>query len=138
MSRQAPLVFIMAAGLGTRMKSDKAKVLHRIAGRPMLHWVVTAARAAGAERVVAILGHQHEAVKTALDASFGAGSVEIALQPEQRGTGHAVQCALPAVVSEPDDRVVLILTGDAPLLVSERIAELVRACADSPAGMALR
>ena len=52
MSRQAPLVFIMAAGLGTRMKSDTAKVLHMIAGRPMLHWVVTAARTAGAERVV--------------------------------------------------------------------------------------
>ena len=53
----------MAAGLGTRMKSDTAKVLHQIAGRPMLHWVVTAARTAGAERVVAILGHKHEAVK---------------------------------------------------------------------------
>jgi bifunctional UDP-N-acetylglucosamine pyrophosphorylase / glucosamine-1-phosphate N-acetyltransferase len=137
MSRQSPLVFIMAAGLGTRMKSDTAKVLHKIAGRPMLHWVVTAARAAGAQRVVAILGHQHDTVKQALDASFGAGSVEVAIQPEQRGTGHAVQCALPAVVGEPDDRIVVILTGDAPLLVSERISELVRACAESPAGLAL-
>jgi bifunctional UDP-N-acetylglucosamine pyrophosphorylase/glucosamine-1-phosphate N-acetyltransferase len=137
MSRQAPLVFIMAAGLGTRMKSDTAKVLHEIAGRPMLHWVVGAARAAGAERVVAILGHQHEAVKASLDASFGPGSVEIALQPEQRGTGHAVQCALPAVASEPDDRIVVILTGDAPLLASERIRELVRACLESPARLAL-
>lgn len=137
MSRQAPLVFIMAAGLGTRMKSDTAKVLHKIAGRPMLHWVVTAARAAGAERVVAILGHQNDSVKASLDATFGAGKVEIALQPEQRGTGHAVQCALPAVQNEPDDRIVVILTGDAPLLVSERIAELVRACAESSGGMAL-
>jgi len=137
MSRQAPLVFIMAAGLGTRMKSDTAKVLHQIAGRPMLHWVVGAARAAGAERVVAILGHQHDAVKASLDASFGVGSVEIALQTEQRGTGHAVQCALPAVASEPDERIVVILTGDAPLLQSDRIAELVRACAESPAGLAL-
>jgi bifunctional UDP-N-acetylglucosamine pyrophosphorylase / glucosamine-1-phosphate N-acetyltransferase len=127
----------MAAGLGTRMKSDTAKVLHKIAGRPMLHWVVTAARSAGAQRVVAILGHQNEVVKSSLDASFGAGSVDIAIQSEQRGTGHAVQCALPAVVGEPDDRIVVILTGDAPLLLSERIAELVRACADSPAGLAL-
>jgi bifunctional N-acetylglucosamine-1-phosphate-uridyltransferase/glucosamine-1-phosphate-acetyltransferase GlmU-like protein len=63
MSRQAPLAFIMAAGLGTRMKSDTAKVLHKVAGRPMLHWVVTAARTAGAARVVAILGHQIEQVK---------------------------------------------------------------------------
>src|SRR5690242_16438305 len=137
MSRQSPLVFIMAAGLGTRMKSDTAKVLHKIAGRPMLHWVVGAARTAGAERVVAILGHQHETVKAALDASFGAGSVEIALQPEQRGTGHAVQCALPAVANEPDDRIVAILTGDAPLLQAERIVTLVRACSEAASGLAL-
>ncbi len=127
----------MAAGLGTRMKSETPKVLHKVAGRPMLHWVVTAARAAGAERVVAILGHKHEQVKAALDASFGAGVVEVALQPEQRGTGHAVQCALPAVDKETDDRIVVILTGDAPLLASERIAELVAAAQASPARMAL-
>ena len=119
------------------MKSETPKVLHKVAGRPLLHWVVTAARAAGAGRVIAILGHKHEQVKAALDASFGAGSVEIALQSEQRGTGHAVQCALPAIASEPDDRIVLILTGDAPLLASERIAELTSACAASDAGMAL-
>ena len=146
----------MAAGLGTRMKSDTAKVLHRIAGRPMLHWLVGAARTAGAERVVAILGHQHEAVKASLDASFGPGAVEspgsagtrrtpagsaewitVAIQPEQRGTGHAVQCALPAVGGEPDDRIVVILSGDAPLLAPERIVALVRACAEAPSGLAL-
>jgi bifunctional UDP-N-acetylglucosamine pyrophosphorylase/glucosamine-1-phosphate N-acetyltransferase len=130
-------VFIMAAGLGTRMKSDLAKVLHRIAGRPMLHWVVTAARAAGAGRVIAILGHRSETVKASLDASFGAGAIEVALQGEPRGTGHAVQSALPSVKDEPDDRIVVILTGDAPLLASERIAQLVEACEASPAGMAL-
>lgn len=127
----------MAAGLGTRMKSDTPKVLHRIAGRPMLHWVVTAARTAGAPRVVAILGHGADRVRTALDASFGAGAVEVAIQAEQRGTGHAVQCALPAVADEPDERIVVILTGDAPLLGSDRIAELVAAAEASPAGMAL-
>jgi bifunctional UDP-N-acetylglucosamine pyrophosphorylase / glucosamine-1-phosphate N-acetyltransferase len=137
MSRQEPLVFIMAAGLGTRMKSETPKVLHRIAGRPLVHWVVTAARAAGARRVIAILGHKSELVKTALDATFGAGSVEVVLQPEQRGTGHAVQCALPAVQTEPDDRIVVILTGDAPMLASERIAELTAAAVASPSGMAL-
>ena len=133
----APLVLIMAAGLGTRMKSETPKVLHKVAGRPLLHWVVTAARAAGAGRVVAILGHKHDQVRADLDASFGAGSVEVALQTEQRGTGHAVQCALPALADEPDDRIVLILTGDAPLLASERISELTAACAASPAGLAL-
>src|SRR3954465_15498238 len=137
MSRQGPLVFVMAAGLGTRMKSDLPKVLHRIAGRPLLHWVVTAARAAGAGRVGAILGHKADAVQASLDATFGPGAVEVALQSEQRGTGHAVQCALPAVAGEPDDRIVVILSGDAPLLGSERIAELVAACEASPAGLAL-
>jgi bifunctional UDP-N-acetylglucosamine pyrophosphorylase/glucosamine-1-phosphate N-acetyltransferase len=119
------------------MKSDTPKVLHQVAGRAMIDWVVRAARDAGAARVVAILGHQIEVVRAALDASFGAGSVEVALQAEQRGTGHAVQCALPAVAGEPDDRIVVILTGDAPLLGSARIAELTAACAASPAGMAL-
>jgi bifunctional UDP-N-acetylglucosamine pyrophosphorylase/glucosamine-1-phosphate N-acetyltransferase len=137
MSRSAPLVFIMAAGLGTRMKSEVPKVLHRVAGRPLLHWVVTAARAAGARRVIAILGHRADAVQAALEASFGHDAVEVALQTEQRGTGHAVQCALPATVGEPDDRIVVILTGDAPLLASERIAQLVEACEASPAGLAL-
>jgi bifunctional UDP-N-acetylglucosamine pyrophosphorylase/glucosamine-1-phosphate N-acetyltransferase len=127
----------MAAGMGTRMKSDTPKVLHQIAGRPMLHWVVLAARAAGAGKVVAILGHKSEAVKASLDASFGADAIGVAIQAEQRGTGHAVQCALPAVAGESDDRIVVILTGDAPLLRSERIAELVDACEKSPAGMAL-
>src|SRR4051812_41999213 len=82
MSRRSPIVFIMAAGLGTRMKSDLPKVLHCIAGRPMLHWVVTAARAAGAGRVIAILGHRADAVKAALDASFGGNAVEVVLQTE--------------------------------------------------------
>jgi bifunctional UDP-N-acetylglucosamine pyrophosphorylase/glucosamine-1-phosphate N-acetyltransferase len=127
----------MAAGLGTRMKSDTAKVLHRIAGRPMLHWVVTTARAANAARIVAILGHQLDAVKASLEASFGAGTVDVAHQAEQRGTGHAVQCALSAVANEPDDRIVVILTGDAPLLEAERITELCEVAAASPSGMAL-
>jgi bifunctional UDP-N-acetylglucosamine pyrophosphorylase/glucosamine-1-phosphate N-acetyltransferase len=137
MSRSAPLVFVMAAGLGTRMKSELPKVLHSIAGRPLLHWVIRAARAAGAGRAIAILGHKADAVQASLDAAFGPGSIEVALQTEQRGTGHAVQCALPAVASEPDDRIVVILSGDAPLLASERIAELVDACESSPAGLAL-
>src|SRR5262249_10079053 len=137
MSRRAPLVFIMAAGLGTRMKSDLPKVLHRIAGRPMLHWVVSAARAAGAGPVVAILGHKAGVVKGALDASFGAAAIEVALQSEPRGTGHAIQSALPQATGEPDDRIVVILSGDAPLLASERIAQLIAACEASPAGMAL-
>lgn len=91
----------MAAGLGTRMKSDTAKVLHRVAGRPLLHWVVTTAQKAHAARIVAILGHQLDAVKASVDTAFGAGTVEIAHQTEPRGTGHAVQCALPSLRTSP-------------------------------------
>ncbi len=127
----------MAAGLGTRMKSDKAKVLHEIAGRPMIAWAIEAARGAGAARIVAILGHQLDAVKSALDKRYGTGAIEVALQAEQKGTGHAVASALPALEAEPDDRIVVILSGDAPLLRSERIAELTDACAANPAGLAL-
>jgi bifunctional UDP-N-acetylglucosamine pyrophosphorylase/glucosamine-1-phosphate N-acetyltransferase len=137
MSRPAPIVLIMAAGLGTRMKSDKAKVLHEIAGRPMIAWAIEAARAAGAGRIVAILGHQLDAVKAALDGRYGAGTIEVALQAEQKGTGHAVASALPALEGEPDDRIVVILSGDAPLLRAERIAELTDACAANGAGLAL-
>jgi bifunctional UDP-N-acetylglucosamine pyrophosphorylase / glucosamine-1-phosphate N-acetyltransferase len=86
-----PIVVILAAGLGTRMKSERAKVLHEVAGRPLIAWAVENARAAGARRVVAVLGHQRAEVRAALDARFGAGAVEVAEQLEQRGTGHAVQ-----------------------------------------------
>ena len=138
MSRQAPLVLVMAAGLGTRMKSETPKVLHQVAGRPMLHWVINAARTAGARRIVAILGHKHEVVKASLDASYtGDATVGVALQTEPRGTGHAIQCALPAIANESDDRIVVILTGDAPLIASERIAELTAAAIASASGMAL-
>lgn len=131
------MVLIMAAGMGTRMKSAGAKVLHEVAGKPLVAWVVDAARAAGAARVVAILGHQHEAVRAALDARYGAGAIDVALQLEQRGTGHAVSCALGALEREPDDRIVVILTGDAPLIAAARVAELTAACVASPAGLAL-
>src|SRR5690349_1008008 len=123
----SPVVLIMAAGLGTRMKSERAKVLHEVAGRPMIVWAIETARAAGAGRVVAILGHQNERVKQVLDARYGAGAIDIAIQAEQKGTGHAVQSALPALKNEPGDRIVVILSGDAPLLQSHRISELVDA-----------
>jgi bifunctional UDP-N-acetylglucosamine pyrophosphorylase / glucosamine-1-phosphate N-acetyltransferase len=132
-----PVVLIMAAGLGTRMKSERSKVLHEVAGRSLIAWAVETARAAGADRVVAILGHQHETVKAHLDARFGAGAVDVVLQSEQKGTGHAVQCGLTALDRESDDRVVVIVSGDAPLLLPSRVAELAAACEASPSGMAL-
>ena len=136
-SNDSPLVLIMAAGMGTRMKSDLPKVLHAVAGRSMIGWVITAAHSAGAKRVVAILGHKADVVKAELDQRFGVGKIDVAIQAEQRGTGHAVMCALPTLANEADDRIVVILSGDAPLLRAERVAQLTAACVASPAGLAL-
>jgi bifunctional UDP-N-acetylglucosamine pyrophosphorylase/glucosamine-1-phosphate N-acetyltransferase len=132
-----PIVLILAAGLGTRMKSERAKVLHEVAGRPLIVWAVEAARGAGAARVVAILGHQLEQVRDVLDRRYGSGTVEVAHQTEQKGTGHAVLCALSALERERDERIVVILSGDAPLLLPTRVAELAEACAKSRAKFAL-
>jgi GTP:adenosylcobinamide-phosphate guanylyltransferase len=96
---EKPVVLILAAGLGTRMKSEVAKVLHQVAGRSLIAWAVDNARAAGAGRIVAVLGHQADTVRAQLEARYGAGAVEVALQTEQRGTGHAVQSALAAQAS---------------------------------------
>lgn len=133
----APVVLILAAGLGTRMKSAKAKVLHEVAGRPLICWAVETARSAGSDRIVAILGHQLEDVTKVLADRFGDDGVSIAHQKEQKGTGHAILCALPSLENEPDDRTVVILTGDAPLLQSERVADLAAACESSESKMAL-
>jgi len=120
---------VLAAGQGTRMKSALPKVLHPIAGRPMVCWPIEAALDAGAERVVVVLGHGKEAVEDALRADFG-GDVETALQAEQRGTGHAVQCAIPALADY--DGPVVILYGDVPLIEPEAIAALVDARGEAP------
>ncbi len=133
----APIVLILAAGLGTRMKSAKAKVLHEVAGRPLICWAVETARKAGSDTVVAILGHQLEDVKKVLDDRFGEDTVVIAHQKEQKGTGHAILSALPSIEDQPDSRTIVILTGDAPLLQAQRVADLAKACDASESKMAL-
>jgi bifunctional UDP-N-acetylglucosamine pyrophosphorylase / glucosamine-1-phosphate N-acetyltransferase len=116
---------ILAAGLGTRMKSDKAKVLHAVAGRPMIEFPVAMARALGSTRVICVLGHQADAVRDAVEKRFGAGSIEVAIQAEQRGTGHAVLQA--ESLLREHDGMVLILYGDTPLLSQAVLERLVKA-----------
>ncbi|HVY45721.1 MAG TPA: NTP transferase domain-containing protein, partial [Minicystis sp.] len=87
---------VLAAGQGTRMKSARPKVLHELAGRPMIHYVVEAALVAGCRDVVVVVGHGRDEVTGYLAGAFG-DRVRTAVQDEQRGTGHAVQCALPSV-----------------------------------------
>ena len=108
---------ILAAGKGTRMRSALAKVLHPVCGRSMAAWAVEAARQAGCS-VSVVVGHQAEAVQAALP------GCSFAVQDPPMGTGHAVQCALSSL---PEQGVVLVLPGDAPLIRSETLARLLAA-----------
>ncbi|WP_152005463.1 sugar phosphate nucleotidyltransferase [Desulfoluna spongiiphila] len=115
-------VVVLAAGKGTRMKSDKAKVLHEVLGRPMVDYVMASAREIAGPDVVVVVGHQADAVKAAVAERHAAF---FALQDEQLGTGHAVMSARSAI-GEATKQVV-ILCGDVPLVKPETLKELVRA-----------
>lgn len=112
---------VLAAGKGTRMKSGLIKVLHPAAGVPMIAWPVAAARAAGADPIVLVIGHQANAVQGVFR---GAGDIRCAMQEEQLGTGHAVACALDALAGFRGT--VLILCGDTPLLRPETLSALLK------------
>ena len=109
-------VLIMAAGQGTRMRSDVPKVLHRICGKPMVEWVIDAAREAGATRVVCVVRPGDGVVEGLPD------GVEVAEQREGEGTGAAVLAARDVVDSGP----FVVLSGDHPLVTSEQIEDLLR------------
>ena len=113
-------VVVLAAGMGKRMRSDLPKVLHRLAGRPLLIHVLDAARTLGAARLVVVHGHGGEQVREAVAAE----DVTWALQSPQLGTGHAVAQALPFL----DDAVpTLVLYGDVPLTRPGTLSRLVEA-----------
>ena len=115
---------VLAAGKGTRFKSDLAKVLHPAAGRSMVRWVVEALRPLQLDRVVVVVGHQAEAVRSELEAAQIQGLVTVE-QREQNGTGHAVRVAMEAGALDGVDEV-LVLPGDTPLLTSAVLADLLR------------
>jgi bifunctional UDP-N-acetylglucosamine pyrophosphorylase/glucosamine-1-phosphate N-acetyltransferase len=115
---------VLAAGKGTRMKSSKAKVLHTLLGAPLCTYPIDRARELGASPVVAVLGHQLAEVERALVSRYGAGTIPVVEQREQKGTGHAVKLGLAPLEGESGG-LVLILYGDAPLLRRETIAALV-------------
>jgi bifunctional UDP-N-acetylglucosamine pyrophosphorylase/glucosamine-1-phosphate N-acetyltransferase len=110
-------VVILAAGQGTRMKSDRAKVLHDLAGRPLLAYPLASAAALEPERLVVVVGRDAEAVQRAFQAR-----AEFVVQAEQRGTGHAVQQAEPVLRGFAGD--LLLLYGDVPLLRAETLRRL--------------
>ena len=113
---------ILAAGKGTRMKSDLPKVLHPVADRAMVHWVIDACEQVGVRRVVVVIGHRGDLVREELADRDSVAFVE---QSEQLGTGHAVMMAEP-VFSEPANTDVLVLCGDGPLIRPETLEQLIR------------
>ena len=116
-------VLIMAAGQGTRMRSDTPKVLHRLAGKPMVDWVIDAAREAGAERVVAVVRPGDGVAEGLPD------GVEVAEQTEGEGTGAAVLAARDLLGEGP----VVVLSGDHPLITPEQLQGLLAEHADKGA-----
>jgi bifunctional UDP-N-acetylglucosamine pyrophosphorylase/glucosamine-1-phosphate N-acetyltransferase len=115
------MAIILAAGKSTRMKSALPKVLHNVCGRPMIEYVLDAARSAGVTRIVAIVGHRAEMVQAELSKH---ADVEFALQAEQKGTGHAVMMCQEQLRSHHGP--VLVLAGDTPLLKRESLTSLLK------------
>lgn len=125
-------VIVMAAGLGKRMKSDQVKVLHHVAGKPMVLYAVDVALRLAGHRIAVVVGHQSDRVRHVIDSGIagrpGSKSVNIVEQAEQLGTGHAVMQSRPAFYGgdEAHPTNYLILNGDTPLLKEETARELLR------------
>jgi bifunctional UDP-N-acetylglucosamine pyrophosphorylase/glucosamine-1-phosphate N-acetyltransferase len=109
---------ILAAGKGTRMKSEMPKCLHEVCGLPMIEWVIRSLRSAWIDRIVVVVGHGADQIRERLG-----DSVEYVLQEEQKGTGHAVLCAQEAL--EDFDGPLVVCYGDTPLIRWESIRSLV-------------
>jgi bifunctional UDP-N-acetylglucosamine pyrophosphorylase/glucosamine-1-phosphate N-acetyltransferase len=121
-------ILILAAGKGTRMRSDLPKVLHKLAGKPLLGHVVDAARELGAAQTCVVYGFGGEAVPQAM----ADDKLTFVLQAEQHGTGHAVKQALPRL---SDDSVTLVLYGDVPLTHTRTLRPLVAAAQAGKLGL---
>ncbi|MEX1095972.1 MAG: NTP transferase domain-containing protein [Planctomycetales bacterium] len=115
-----PVAVVLAAGKGTRMKSDRPKVLHAACGRSLVAHVLDAARAAGARRTIVVVGYRADEVRAAL---AGEPGIEFAVQSEQSGTGHAVMMCAEALAGHAGP--VLVLAGDTPLVRAETLAALL-------------
>jgi len=126
-----PAVVVLAAGLGTRMKSGLAKALHPLGGRPLIWHVLAASSAIPPGKLVVVLGHQADRVRGACE-GFGA---EFAVQREQLGTGHAVRQASDALADTPGP--VVVLCADTPLLTSGTLKTLVEHHSKSKAAVTL-
>ncbi len=116
----SPVAVILAAGKSKRMQSETPKVLHPACGRPMVEYVLDAARQAGCRRLVVVVGHKADVVQAALAHH---PDVQFALQSEQLGTGHAVMMTRELLKDHAGP--VLVLTGDTPLLKASSLKGLL-------------
>ncbi|MEC8505835.1 MAG: NTP transferase domain-containing protein [Planctomycetota bacterium] len=115
-----PIAVVLAAGKGTRMKSDLPKVLCEANGRPLIDWVLDALEAAGVQQFLVVVGYEADRVKKALQDRDG---VKFVLQDQQLGTGHAVKVCEDHL--EGHDGPVLIVAGDSPMIQPESIRSLL-------------
>ena len=120
MTSAKPIAIVLAAGQGTRMKSDLPKVLCPALGRPMIAYVLDALEAAGIEESIVVVGYRAGDVRAALKERSG---VQFALQSEQLGTGHAVMMCREALAGHQG--AVLIVTGDSPLIQTDSVSQLL-------------
>ena len=118
---QGPVAIILAAGHGKRMNSEKAKVLHEVCGRPMIQYVVNAARGAGVRTIIVVVGYAADQVRHCL---HDEPDILFATQTEQLGTGHAVKVCYQLLAGYEGP--VLVLVGDEPLLRSQPLADLLK------------
>jgi bifunctional UDP-N-acetylglucosamine pyrophosphorylase/glucosamine-1-phosphate N-acetyltransferase len=125
---------ILAAGQGTRMKSSLPKVLHALAGRPLIHYPVRAALEAGCDEVIVVVGHGRALLEDYLRKAFG-DRVKTAVQAEQRGTGDAASAGLSAVSGEAE--IGIIFYGDVPLMVKDDLAAVAGALPSAGGGLAM-
>ena len=120
MTESSPIfAVVLAAGKGTRMKSNRAKVLHTLCGMPMVNYVIEATRPLLPEGLLVVVGHQSELVEDVLPPD-----ATPVIQREQRGTGDAVRVALEALEGR-EDGVLLVVNGDGPLVSDGTLGELL-------------
>jgi bifunctional UDP-N-acetylglucosamine pyrophosphorylase / glucosamine-1-phosphate N-acetyltransferase len=132
-SRPPLAVIVLAAGLGTRMKSDVPKVLHEVCGRPMLAYVLDACRSAGCRKPIVVIGHDAPRVRRTF--AHLDGQVQWVEQTQQLGTGHAVMMCQDQLASAEGP--VLVLAGDGPLVQTQTLSKLLSAHAAKPAACTL-
>ena len=113
---------VLAAGKGVRMRSERAKVLHEIAGKPIIDHVIATLHGAGIGRIVVVIGHQGEEVQEHLQGSFPELKLEFCWQREQKGTGHAVMMAKEQM--SDFDGTILVTAGDVPFISQQTLSAL--------------